>query len=160
MKIEVSRPDVVLSPPKKSRKRLYLILAVVVILVVIVLAIIGSLAPSPTPSPIAITGVSGTNFVVPGGSYSHFDFTLSSQARITGAFTANPGVTFYIVTQGEPIYFTGPDTYLYTTGYVASASVDTNLQSGSYQLIFNNEVSNTTSISVQLSQQFNATYVG
>jgi flagellar basal body-associated protein FliL len=160
MKIAVSRPDVVVTPPKKSRRTLYVILAIVVVLVLVVLVIIGSLGSSQPKQPVVITTAADTDFVVAGGYYRPFNFTLSGEARVTGAFTANPAATLYIVSPGEPIYSNGPNQYFYTSGSVASDYVDTNLQSGSYQLIFNNEWSNVTSISVHISQQFNATYIG
>jgi len=160
MKIAVSRPDVIVSQPKKSRRTLYVVLAIVVVLVVIVLAVIGSTINSPTTTTTTTTSTisPSSNFVVGGGQYYQINFTLPSQARIQGNFTANPGITFYIVSQGETIYTSGPSTYAFTTGSVMSASVDTNLQSGNYQLIFLNQGNSTAS--VQITQQFIATNFG
>lgn len=102
---------------------------------------------------------SGTVYPLNAGQYEKIQIKVNNSVAISGKFAATNGVTFYIMTPAEFSNFSSSGTagsYLYTTGNVVSAPINTNISSGTFYLIFQNSDSFTTS-SVTITQDIDAT---
>jgi hypothetical protein len=147
-----------------------------VVVVVLVVALIALAAYRPTsPSGGSPPGSPGTRTLTVASSGtvyqlspSHYEYlgpwTVPGAATITGGFTATggSGANSYILTPDEQQTFgscqcSTPSSYLWTSGDVATGSINTNLPGGTYYFDFVNPSSFSTT-SVQVTSSILATY--
>jgi hypothetical protein len=153
-----------------------LVVVVVVVAVVLVLALIGLAAyhpsaPSGTPPTVVpptrtlTIASSGTVYQLAAGHFEYLGpWTVPSAATVTGAFTATggSGSNSFILTPDEQQAFgssgsTTPSSYVWTSGAVATGSINTNLPAGTYYFDFVNQDSFSTT-SVQVTSAVVASY--
>ena len=161
-------PPLIVHNPPKSHAGVIIAVVVVVIIVILVVALLafnggggsnasGGGGSSPTAHTIV---ASGTVWQLNAGYYEEVQFTLPSSASMGGSFTATNGVTAYCFTPSEYQSFSSSgsaSSYVWTSGQVSSGSVNFNLGSGTYYLVFQNTNLITTS-SVQVTSDVTATY--
>jgi len=74
------------------------------------------------------------------GSVTSVPVTLPMSYLLTGGFDTNSSVIFYVMTsqqyESQSPEFKSPVTYHYSTGNVKSAVINTTLDSGKYDLVF------------------------
>jgi len=129
--------------------------AVVVTAVVVLvgLAAAGTFSPkewsgstsAPTPPEVVTVASTGTVWNLDASTYEYtgpVDLTDNSSWTVTGSFTANNGITFYILTSSEYSAWGGPGSpcsYAYASGSdVTSASIDTIIAGNSYYFVWEN----------------------
>jgi hypothetical protein len=81
-------------------------------------------------------------------------------ATVNGSFTASNGITAYLMTSNEFQGFASSGTassYVWTSGSVSSATVDTNTGEGTYYVVFEN-TNFITSTSVQITASVDASW--
>lgn len=156
----MSVPSTPLAQPtqKTSHRTRNIVIGVIVIVLVLVIGIgIGtSNKSSPSQvstqvsnSPITVQVVSsGTVLPINAGHSTYYQFTLPGPPfanqtiwyTVTGSFTATNSITAYIMGPSDFSAFSSgsPYSYYYTTGKVSSGGINTNLNGGTYYLVFEN----------------------
>ena len=115
------------APKKKSRKKLYAIVAV----------------PKTTD---IVPG--GTVESVPAGEYYALEFNTTGSGTFAVSVIATNGITFYLVTPSEYSSDLSSglwSTYSFTSGHISSGSFNTNIGSGTCDAVFYNSNFITTS---------------
>lgn len=149
---------------KKSHKNRNLgIVAVVIILVIIIAAAANQSNPSRISANTTLIA-SGTSYIISPASDEHASFATSVNGNVTGAFTTDGFVAFYVLTQsqynsyasGDTLSDGAPKNYVYHVNAVTSTtttvSFNTALPTGSYYLLFFRSSSFYTSVTVTISQ--------
>ena len=119
------------------RRNVGISLAIVLGLIVSVVLVYPYLAASPNP-------LGDNKFLTKGkvtyyafGSKAYVPVALSRSYRLTGGFDTNSSVIFYVMTsQDFDNQFNGPVAYYYSTGNVKAALINTTVDSGNYDLVF------------------------
>lgn len=131
-------------PQKKSKKK-WIAIGIVIIIVIIIAAI------ALTPKTMTLI-TSGTVISVPAGDYIPKGFSFKVSGTITGSLSATSGITIYLMTPSEYSSFQANHTisgYSYTTGDITSGSINTNIGSGTWYVVFyNSNIITATTVTV------------
>jgi uncharacterized integral membrane protein len=122
--------------PKKKSKKKWIAIGIVIVIVIIIAAVVLS------PKTKTITLVtSGTVINVPAGHYIEQGFSFKVSGTISGSISATSGITFYLMSPSQYSSMQANGTfseYTYTTGDISSGSINTNIGSGTWYVVFYN----------------------
>jgi len=106
--------------------------------VVIAYPFLTATSPNPLSGNLLLTKGHETYYA--SGSVTSVPVVLSKSYLLTGGFDTNSSLVFYVMTSqqydGQSPEFKSPVSYYYTSGNVKSAVINTTLNSGKYDLVF------------------------
>jgi len=120
-------------------RRRYVVISLAIIIGLIASVVVVYPYLTANPNPLA------DNKFLAKGNVTYFAFggeasvpvVLSTSYRLSGGFDTNSSVIFYIMTSQEyGNQFTSPVSYIYSTGNVKTALINTTISSGNYDLVF------------------------
>ena len=139
-------------PRKKGNRNLLIGIAIIVVVAIIVFVSLSRISPPPNnippPTQPTILISAGTVYPISAGSYEYVQFSATQSATLTGTFNDTSSITMYLMTPSEFSSFSSTGTassYQFTTGSVSQGTVNTNIASGTYYIVFVNTNSFTES---------------